>query len=77
MPIIEFMCKSCGHIFEEITSSLTTCVPCPHCETDTAYKLPSLPAVARGSFGTVPRAPKHTTSAVRNARLKSDFNKGK
>jgi putative FmdB family regulatory protein len=43
MPIYEFICRDCGHEFEEISSYDAGSVTCPHCETNRVEKLMSSP----------------------------------
>lgn len=45
-PIYDYLCKDCAHIFEEFISSRDSAdhtLTCPHCETETAERLPSAP----------------------------------
>lgn len=60
MPIYEFMCNQCGHQHDEYIryNPDIVAIDCPHCETKTSYRLPSIPAPARGDFGTVNRRPR-------------------
>jgi putative FmdB family regulatory protein len=61
MPIREYVCSSCGYIFDEIVRStdkkdyLTS--TCPQCDCKAHY-LPSKPAQATGDFGTVRKSNK-------------------
>lgn len=45
MPIYEFQCNSCGHIFEKIVGrhdrNTEDLAECPHCNTQTGRYLPS------------------------------------
>ena len=42
MPIYEFICKNCGHVFEEVRSAQSSKDGyCPHCEAFTGDRIPS------------------------------------
>lgn len=43
MPLFDFLCKGCGHQFEEFisTADIDT-LKCSHCESENLEKLPSL-----------------------------------
>lgn len=58
MPIYDFLCHDCMYEFEKhcsIDSNGRT--QCLRCESKDAWRIPSLPAHAKGNFGTVPRNP--------------------
>ncbi len=41
MPIYEYHCRSCGHLFERIVRAGATPPPCPECERDDVERVPS------------------------------------
>jgi hypothetical protein len=56
MPIKSFICRDCDFEFDAIVShDAPDTRKCDRCDDGTAYKMPSIPAPARGSFGTVRR----------------------
>lgn len=58
MPIYEFLCKDCGHVFDELVKDRDKKVACPHCETDRTEKLISAHGgynMASGGSSTRPR----------------------
>lgn len=72
-PIYTFLCGACGHEFDETSAYDPDNRPieCPHECGSTATRIPSRPAQARGSFGTVPK--RSATSRVRfNFKTKED-----
>lgn len=77
MVYYDFMCNACGHIFESHAKYEEKAAECPHCETRTAYRLPSLTAPPRGSFGTVSRRPSKASTKVRDEQLSFEFMKDK
>jgi putative FmdB family regulatory protein len=38
MPIFEFLCKKCGHKFEELVLSSENIIPCPQCDSTNLVK---------------------------------------
>lgn len=57
MPIYSFICRDCEYVFDEIVGhdEVTNTRCCQRCGGGTAYRMPSVPAPAMGSFGTVRR----------------------
>lgn len=51
MPIREYQCRECGHIFEEIVHCEEGQIPCPHCESTKTDKLISAHGGYKGDFG--------------------------
>ncbi len=49
MPIFEYECQACSEKFEELVSSNTTAVVCPHCNSTDTRKLLSVFAASGGS----------------------------
>lgn len=51
MPVYEYVCKACGHEFEELSRSMTdsNVVTCPKCEKRTAERKLSLFAARLGT----------------------------
>jgi len=45
MPIYDFKCRACGHVFEELVR-LGQTPPCPSCGGSELEKLVSIPAVS-------------------------------
>jgi putative FmdB family regulatory protein len=72
MAIYSFLCHFCAHEFDEVMSYDQALKPqeCPHNCGATAHKLPSLPAPAKGNFGTPHR--RATPSAGQQLRFKFD-----
>jgi putative FmdB family regulatory protein len=49
MPIYEYRCGACGHVFEEIASASCAELPdCPQCKAKNAQKQLSAPAIHCG-----------------------------
>lgn len=46
MPIYEYKCRSCGHVFEELLKVGQAPPPCPSCESNELEQLLSLPAIS-------------------------------
>ncbi len=42
MPIYEFRCEICGHVFEHLQKMDDPWPPCPKCGEDKVFKLPSI-----------------------------------
>lgn len=54
MPIREFLCRDCGHVYEELVSqNAIETEPCPQCESTKTEKLISAHGGHQGNFGTV------------------------
>jgi putative FmdB family regulatory protein len=76
MPYFDYLCKACGHIFDDRANfDDYSKIACPHGCGLTSERLPSLPAPARGSFGTVSRKPTKASTTIRDEKLKEEFNK--
>lgn len=61
MPIYEFGCTGCGHVFEELVlpSDRAASVPCPYCESLKTEKVPTAPGGYKfnsGGSSTRPRS---------------------
>ena len=46
MPIYEYKCRACEHIFEELLKVGQTPPPCPACDSNDLEQLLSLPAIS-------------------------------
>lgn len=57
-PICSFLCRECGFEEDKIVSVTVKVTDCSHCEKETSDKIFSVPAQARGSFGTVTKRSK-------------------
>lgn len=70
MPIREFQCRECGHIFEEIVQCEEGQIPCPHCESNKTDKLISAFGGYIGNLGSASTRPKNAGSfrSKKNAR---------
>lgn len=53
MPIYEYRCRACGHVFEAIVSLRAGAEPppCPECDAPSPEKLPSVFAAGAGGCG--------------------------
>ena len=49
MPIYEYECGACGHIFEEIVFGSEEAITCPECQSSTIKKLMSSPAAVNSN----------------------------
>ena len=51
MPIYEYKCSACGHIFEVLTTSGTKeeAVQCRNCQSDEVHKILSAGSIRKGS----------------------------
>jgi putative FmdB family regulatory protein len=47
MPLYEFVCRGCGHRFEELTSG-SSAVLCPRCQSEDLQRQFSVFAIGRG-----------------------------
>ncbi len=51
MPLYEYECAACGHVFEEICSAASGPPPCPACGSGDTARLVSLPGPLKtGAF---------------------------
>lgn len=74
MPRYDYQCGSCGHLFEDYAAHDDyTAKECPHECGPKSTRLPSLPAPARGNFGTVSRRPTKASTAIRDEKLKQEI----
>ena len=48
MPMYDFVCKACGHPFEEIADG-DACPPCPACGSEDTVRQLCAPSVKRGA----------------------------
>jgi putative FmdB family regulatory protein len=68
MPIREYSCCKCGHVFEEFYKPGETepeLMQCPHCETLTAEKIFSVTGGYSGDLGSASVRPKGAGSRPR------------
>lgn len=49
MPLFDFRCQTCGHVFEELVSSSSAPPRCPKCQSDNVARLLSRFAIRSGS----------------------------
>lgn len=61
-PLYDWQCNGCGHEFEQREESSIKTVNCPHCDTNTAQRLPSLFGGYQGNFGGSSTRPKQSGS---------------
>ena len=65
MPIFEYQCLGCGHMFEYLILPKSSAASCPECESAEVEKMISVPAIS--SDGTKERA--RQSGLARNKRL--------
>lgn len=58
MPLYEYLCRDCGHAFEQLVARWGTSVCCPSCHSQAAEKQLSSFAMAGSAAGSAPAAPK-------------------
>lgn len=51
MPMFDFRCEACGHIFEELVSSSSQTPECPKCQSSKVARLLSRFSVRTGTSG--------------------------
>ena len=61
MPLREYLCRGCGHTWEElIRSSADLPKKCPHCDTRQIEQLISTYGGYQGNFSTASTRPRHS-----------------
>lgn len=65
MPLYDFLCGSCGHIFTELVPSDVTKFDCPHECGQTAERLPPLIGGYQGNTGSASTRPKNSGAMKR------------
>jgi len=51
MPMFDFRCQDCGHVFEELVSNSAAPPPCPKCESTKTLRMLSKFSVKTGGGG--------------------------
>jgi len=54
MPLFEYKCQACEHVFEELVLSSSARVVCPQCGSDDTRKLLSVFATSTGRASSLP-----------------------